>query len=425
MIQSKKIYHIKAFLYSTFARLKFSLGGQLGANEIMALINSLSIKGWKNLYHDIPDVKIINIAYITLLFSQIVSDIVNGSTSEDFIRGWANIVMAIVVTNYLSTLLWRSNKSIIYYLTGAAIGVVFFGAEVEDFSLEKMGFFKFTLVPILNSVLLIVSCYLLKVVTKKSFTIVFIFIAYGLFNIAFDSRSNGLIFLIVSFIIYKRKMVGDVKMKTVFPFLIGGLIVFQGLYSLYVYQVLQGNIGGKHSEEQFSMTSNPYNPINLLLAGRSEVYVAIIAVIDKPIFGHGSWAPDPGAKYTLLAYKLHGEEDKLDNRLDMSNGKLIIPSHSVIFGIWMTSGIVGFIAFMRIVLLFYKRGFNLLKSSSIQASSYYPIIVFFIVNSAWIFLFSPLPHIKQSLPIIIALIIVFHRKLELSNIQLPNKTNIN
>jgi len=415
MTLNKRIYNIKAFLYATFSRLKFNLGGQLGANEIFAILDSFSIKGWRNLYSNVPDIKKINLAYLVILLSQMMSDLVNHSSPNNFIRGWANIVMAIIVTNFLTKLLWNNSTAILYYLIGSIVTVAFFGPELDDFVLEQMGFFKFTLVPVLNSVLMLVSWYLLKKSPHHKINLIFLFLAYSLFNFTFDSRSTGLVFIMISFFIYRRDILRNLSLKNSIPYVIVILVVFQGLYSFYITEVLAGNIGGEHSKKQLVRTSNPYNPINLLLSGRSEVYVATVAIADKPIFGHGSWAIDPGGKYTLLAYKMHGEEEKFDTRIQSMEGQLIIPSHSVLMGVWMTSGLLGFIAMMYIVILFYKRGFFLLKSIAIQNSPFFPLIIFYLTSSAWTFLFSPLPHIKQTLPIIIAFIIVIYRKLEISN----------
>ncbi|RYZ41030.1 MAG: hypothetical protein EOP49_29165 [Sphingobacteriales bacterium] len=176
-------------------------------------------------------------------------------------------------------------------------------------------------------------------------------------------------------------------------------------------QVQSGNIGGEHAKRQFALTKNMYNPLNLLLVGRAEVYAAISAIADRPLAGHGSWAVDPGGKYTFIAYQLHGEDDKFVSDMRNMEGELIIPSHSVIFGAWMTAGILGLLAILYIIYLFYKNAFGLLRQAEVLASPYFPIVILYLITGAWIFLFSPLPHIKQTLPIMIAFIVVTHRRM--------------
>jgi len=398
----------KTFLFSTLAGLKINFGGQLGVNEILALIDCFSISNWRKLYRHIPDIKRLNQAYFLILISQILSDIVNHSAPEDFVRGWANIIVALIVTNFLAKMLYINNSLIVTYLIGGIISLIIFKQAQDEMSLSDMGFFKFTLVPILNSIILIFSWKFLKKGNKSNKLLIFLFLGYAMFNIIFDSRSNGIIFLLMTIVMYNKAIIKRIKFRNNLHFILIGLFIFQCFYMVYVNQVLAGNVGGEHSKQQLSMTSNPYNPFYLLLIGRSEVYVALIAISDKPLFGHGSWAPDPTGKYKYLIYKLQDNEDRFEEAYKSSTQQFSIPSHSVIFGIWMTSGIIGFLAMIYIVFIFFKRGMYLLKLAAIQKSPNFPILLFYILSSFWIFLFSPLPHLKQTLPVMFAFVFVLY-----------------
>lgn len=390
--------------------LRFNLGGQLGGNEAFAIADSLRLSSWKKVFKIFPDIKSINKAYLVLLFSQVLSDLVNHSSTRNFIRGWANILVAIIVTNFLVKILSKSGNAIIPYLMGSIISLFFWGLDTEGLSLSDMGFFKFKVVPIANSALMVISWYWIRKSPRSGSNIVILFILYGLFNIAFDSRSNGMIFIVMAIVLSRKNMFKRMTYKRAIPIVVIGAVLFQGLYSLYVSQVLAGKIGGDHAREQLLRTANPYNPVNLLLSGRSEVYIALIAIGDKPIWGHGSWAPDPTGKYTQIGYQMQGEEERFDSFLQNRSGEIIIPSHSVIFGTWMTAGILGFLAILYIVYLFLKRSFSLIRDRYFQRSPFFPIFLFFLINGIWTLLFSPLPHIKQSLPIMIGFIIVMHKR---------------
>lgn len=403
-------YSLSSFVYETLSGFKFNLGGQLGGNEIFALLNSFRISVWRNTFKAFPDLKNINKAYLVLLFSQVLSDFINHSKPENFIRGWANIIVAIIVTNFLVRVLGKSGNAIVAYMAGSIISLILWGADTEGLSLSDMGFFKFKVVPVFNSILMIISWYWIRKSPGSRFNIVILFALYGLFNFAFDSRSNGMIFIIIALILSRRNLFRRMTYRKAIPVLIISIIFFQGLYSLYVSQVMAGKIGGEHAREQLSKTANPYNPVNLLLTGRSEVYIALIAIGDKPIWGHGSWAPDPTGKYTQIGYQLQGEEERFDSFLQNRSGEIIIPSHSVIFGAWMTSGIIGFFAIVYIVFLFLKRSFSLISDRYFQRSPFFPVFLFFLINGVWTFLFSPLPHIKQSLPVMIGFILVMYKR---------------
>jgi hypothetical protein len=430
LIKNRLLDKIKIALYSGLAGVRFNIGGQLGGNEILALADSLSIKKWKGLYRDVPVMKKINLAYLVFLFAQIVSDIVNHSTPENYIRGWANIAMAIIVTNFLARILYKSPNLIIIYLMGEIIRLILFGQETEGVSLADMGFLKFRLLPILNGVVLVLAWYLLRRSRNNRTFAIVLFFLYGLFCIAFDARSNGIMWVLTGIVFLAIKKVGGITLKKLVPYLLVFVLVFQGMYVFYVSGVLAGDIGGAHSKEQFDRISNPYNPVNLLLAGRSETFVAMIAIRDKPVFGHGSWAPDKDGKYTYIMYQMHDEEDKFLSRLESSNGQLIIPSHSVLMGAWTSAGILGFVSLAYIFFLVIKIFAKLIKSKNLRNSSVLPILIYFFFNLIWTFLFSPLPHIKQILPIIISFGIVLGQKVTLikptkaliTNIRIRSRT---
>lgn len=413
---SSVLIKIKTFFYSAISGLKISLGGQLGFNEILAISDSLSIKSWKKLYRDVPAIKNINLAYLVFLVSQMISDMVNRSAPQDFIRGWANIVMAVIVTNFLAKMFWRRNDAIIFYLFGMIVSAILFGPEREGVGVQDMGFIKFKLVPILNSAIMIVSILILSKTPKARHIVVVLITMYALFCIASDARSNGMIFLLVALLFYKKEMFDRLSFKRILPYLAGIAILGQIAYSYYVSEVLAGNLGGKHAQEQFERTENPYNPVHLLLSGRTEVYVGMMAALDKPLFGHGSWAPDPGGKYNLVAFKMHGEEERLE--ILMATGKdFYIPSHSVIMGTWMSAGVGALLAIVYIIVLLYKCLGRLLRSRLVRDSPYFPIVVWYTISPLWTFMFSPLPHIKQTLPVLLAFIVVLARKVELRQLK--------
>ncbi len=407
----KRTYHFLAFAYAALSKLRISLVGQLGVNELLATVFLVSYQSWKTLFRYVPNLKNVTVAYLIFLFSQIASDLVNDSSANNMARGWANIVMAIIVTAFLARLILRANQNVIYYLMGSVVSILIFGdVSIGEVDLAEMGFFKFRLVPALNALLMVGSWYILKKGPTNRINIVVLFIVYGLFNIASDSRSNGIIFISVAMLFYWKHVLPRITLKKIAPYVVGFLLLCQGLYSLYVYQVLEGKIGGEHTRNQITRISNPYNPLNLLMTGRAEVYAGIIAASDRPIFGHGSWAIDKDGKYMLLVYQLHSEEEKYLDRLRNNDKVRIIPSHSVLVGAWMTSGIIGFGALVFIFLLFVKCSFNLITSRYIVASPYFPIVLLFFINGFWTFLFSPLSHIRESLPVMIAFILVLYQK---------------
>ncbi|MDH6308288.1 hypothetical protein M2451_001088 [Dysgonomonas sp. PFB1-18] len=412
---------IKLFLFAAFAGIKLPLVGQLPLSELFALMYSLSPKKWMETFRDLPDVKKICIVYIVFFVSQVISDIVNGSQTNDLLRGWANILMAIVVTTFLARMLKNAPSLIIMYFIGSIICFIIAPVETDEYSLEDMSFLKFQLGPILNSIILVSTWFLLeKKIVNRYIIIVSVLIVYGLFCFFFDFRSNGAFFILTAILFLFRRKFLNITRKKIIAFGILFLLLTQILYSLYIYQASLGNIGGNHIKNQISKMENPYNPINILIVGRSETFTSLLAIRDKPVFGHGSWAPDPTGKYNYMVHVLHGDEERFISRFQMMKNP-IIPSHSVLFGAWLTAGIGGFLSMLYIFVLFVKRGFALLKERQILDSSYVVIIINYLINGIWIFCFSPLPHIRQTIPIMLSFIIVLYNSILCKQRQLSKK----
>jgi O-antigen ligase len=390
--------------------VRVNLIGQLALSEIFAILDNLSLKKWVKTIKDVPDSKKICIAYSFILLSQMISDVVNGSNMNDLLRGWANILMAIFLFMFLIRSLNSNVLLIIFFLCGLIVRLILLDPiELSgEMTLDNMPFFKFKLVPILSNLILVVSWYLLKKRKINKLTLTVIMIVFGLFCMAFDARSGGLFMILTAIIFFNKNIIKRITLKKVllYTFIFG--IVFQGLYSIYVSQVLAGNLGGEHSRGQLLRVENPYNPVNLLMSGRAETFVAIQAIMDKPIFGHGSWASDKDGKYTYMLYVMSDSEDQFIS-IYRDAGRLIIPSHSVLLGAWVTAGFGGFLAILYIFVLFLKRGISLIGDPKIQNSPYILIVINYLLNGTWIFLFSPITHIRYTLPIMLAFIFIQYR----------------
>lgn len=48
----------------------------------------------------------------------------------------------------------------------------------------------------------------------------------------------------------------------------------------------------------------------ILFSARTDFFVSTIAFLDKPLWGHGSWAVDHKEKYHLLQLKMLGDKYK-------------------------------------------------------------------------------------------------------------------
>jgi O-antigen ligase len=409
-------FKAQAFLFPLLSYFRINVIGQLSFSEILAIMHSFTFVNLKKLYREIPDLKRVHIAYALFLIIQIVSDLVNFSSPANFLRGWATIVMAMVVTLFYTSTFRNSVGLIVAFLLGELLRYGIAGDNIVEVSgiatFKDMGFFKFRVVPILNAVVLLLSWYLLNKKFAYRFAVVAMFLSYAILCLAFDARSNAIFFVGIAFLLFNSsRLIGISYKKLAFA---GVLIVisFQLFYSIYANQVLNGHLGNEHSRQQLLKSGSPYNPIALLVAGRGQTFAAAKAILDRPLVGHGSWAIDKYGEYTKIAYIISNSEDEFENLLSRRS-QLLIPSHSVLLGAWVSAGMIGFLSILYIFMLFIKRSISILRYARIRRSPYLPIISFYMISGCWNFAFSPLSHIKYSLPIAISLIIVVKKKNDL------------
>ncbi len=82
-------------------------------------------------------------------------------------------------------------------------------------------------------------------------------------------------------------------------------------------------------------------PIGLIAGARGEFLVAIRAVADSPLLGHGSWAKNPlyNELWMTMAGEAHISEVRVAQVELVEPG--LIPSHSHVLGAWVDAGVGG------------------------------------------------------------------------------------
>lgn len=108
-----------------------------------------------------------------------------------------------------------------------------------------------------------------------------------------------------------------------------------GATAIYGTAVESGLLGRDALVKYRDQTSGE---VPLILGGRSESLVAVQAIADSPVLGHGSWARD--RRYVELHHAI-----KVEYGLpvfDAERGKRdLIPTHSYLLGSWVEGGFLG------------------------------------------------------------------------------------
>ena len=382
-------------LYFIGCNFRINLIGEIPISDIFVACYFIFYLARRYKKNSIKDADLAYIAklYILLFLVQFVMEILVVNEVKNIARGLAVTVLSFMKFAFVWFYFHRSNKNIMYAFLCAAFVSLFSienaegvtEAEILDgTSSVAFSFFKFKIAPLIGLSIVVLS------LVKPSWNIGALFVISGLACIVLGARSTGLMIfmtgVIGGYIKYTRKL----NAKKIFTFSAFFGCIGYLLFVLYVNAVLSGEITGGNSAVQFKTVKNPYNPLYILLSGRTESPASIAAIADKPLTGFGAWAPDPGYKYHIIQAQFQG--DVIDRR--KLDGVNIIPAHSVLLQSGVNNGIfaLGIVAFL--LYFFMSKGGKSLD----KKNPYLFLVVYCLMQLTWNGLFSPLSHLRGMFP---------------------------
>lgn len=377
-------------LYAIGNQFQISLIGSMSISDIGVLLFFLYLPTNRKLVEKLikdKDIIHISLLYLILFIIQLIAESIVGNS-------WSNIAKSLAVTTlsflkfiFLWLLITRKEGNIKWLLLFTCIATTLFKdsnqietAGITD--LENMGFMKFYLAPLVSNCIVLITL----LFNYRKFNL--LFIVGGIAIISMGARSAGLILLLTGLIAIFVLSLKEINKTILITRSIILTLSCYVLYVCYVNAVLSGVITTGNSG-QTKLLNNPYNPIEALIKGRSESFVAAKAITDSPWTGKGAWANDIKYKYHILMARQRGEI--IDKRLVNND---IIPTHSVILGYGVNNGIFALVFISIIILYFcYKGGSSLHRNNP-----YIYLIIFSIVSLCWNGLFSPISHFRYSFP---------------------------
>ena len=299
---------------------------------------------------------------------------------------------------------FNRDKSLIKWaVLGSFISGFIFVNSLAEIAGDEYGMWKFHIYP--HIVKCCVLIYLWFCEKKRILNISpLLLIIVGFLGLFTGARSAGLVPLasgLFALIIISRKKV--IYPKQITKYVTIAIAVLYAAYALiYVPNVLNGKIKGGNTL-QLKRTENPYNPLNLLLVGRTDAIIPFIAFADKPLTGWGYMTKDPNKKYYRLLLNLGNQEEQHGIRsLNAKN----IPGHSIL-GYYACS--YGVIVLIALLLILFK-SWKYVVLSIVVCDKYMLYRLYGIISVSWNFLFSPMPHFKSlqtsTLAIIVAMSLV-------------------
>lgn len=383
--------------------VKFNIVGVISLSELFLLVFVPLFILPKMKWGKAKDLMKITIAYVVLLCFQVFSEYMVGNDLQSALKGLAITVVSYFHFMFLVYYLSKSKWLILVLVVSRVVNMLVFGSIIEKESVEDLvqgeaaAYLKFYVAPLVILVFLAVSI----IYRYKYFSLLFSLL--GVVLVLLGARSAGTLSLLSGLVAYMLEhRVFTYNKKTLTMSVAIVFVLGYTFYAYYVSRVLSGEITSGNSSQVF-LCNNPYNPLELLMAGRAEAWVGWQAFMDKFWFGHGAWAYDTTGHYQRLMLHLHDEVAALSR--DQISYHYLIPSHSVLVGSGMMNGVFALLAMGYIVFYFLWEGLRCFVGCE---NRYKLVLVYFVFELFWTTLFSPQSHFRTTMPMFFAIIFILY-----------------
>jgi hypothetical protein len=377
-----------AFLVSFLSFFHFNLMGDFYIAEFMlAGYLLLSIGKFRLLAEPFPR-KVLILGGLWLL-SQILTDFIRNTPSQNYLRGWAAIIFFLIDFCAMYIMIRLKPEMVRVLILGSALGTIFavFALPTEYSEIEPWKFGYGT------PAALLLLLYLSTGNKHAGKLAPMLLIVLGALSIYLNARSLGGMLMLTAAIILLGQIFGFRKYNAVEISITQWISMIAGI-SITVFGIAMGyqwaaesdylpeNVIAKYKLGQAS----DLGIFGMLIGGRSEILISSQAVFDSPIIGHGSWAED--AKYAYMQYEIAsilGQDDneaRLKQGIEMSN---LIPTHSVLMQAWVWAGLLGAIFWFFVIKLLLKKTLAIFFTPD----KLQPLLIFLGISSVWNVLFSP------------------------------------
>jgi hypothetical protein len=288
--------------------------------------------------------------------AQVCSDLLNLTAAADSVKGVLAPLLFVSTIVGLGAYFRERVARIASFMLGAAFGVLV--SEMISPSAYFAGNpWKWGLGGVVLTVGLLYYSFLLR--REHKMWAVLAILLFFMTSLYFGARSTAVLTLlaVVSYVGLASKRGkrflrffcgrwGPARLVPVVVVLAVGLNA--GLTALSTSEILVSRVSASTAQSYARQAGGEFG---ILLGGRSEIFVSAQAFLDKPLFGHGSWAKD-NVGYTWRmaqrAYSLgYTESAQQFDRFGL------IPAHSFLMGALVWSGILGgvfWLALLQIVL---------------------------------------------------------------------------
>lgn len=423
--QNKKVA-VLLFLIGLFSQTQVHVVGSIGISELVIFLVApwLFYVNYRKLKHD----GFLWFIWLSILvcLGCVVSSVYNSTPFILAAKGFATPYSIFAITVVLHGLLRKDLNSLKWLFVGIFGSLILsvFIFQPETYTVTSSGISTgsaaiammisyplFWAIRITALVSLPIKCMYLK--TPILYSIVMT-LGAGVFSVLFSDSSGRATAMIAIFATLLLWLGGRSQKKIfylgkIFPavILVMTLIGVCGKIG-YSYAAKNGLLGDKAIDKYENQTFRGEGILHLLMAGRKEFFVGIIAALDKPILGHGPSPEDKDGYLTSYLLK-YGNDDECENLMkerralaEMGFSYFTIPTHSFIASFWVYYGIIGLIFWINALILIWKY-FRIYASAIPQWFGYLAV---FLPTMVWGTFFAPFgDRIGCTLPLVCILFV--------------------
>ena len=388
------------FLIGAFSMTQLKLGAKIGISEAGCCLASLFIYARDYMSYRREGVS----AYFNLLLFWIAgalfSDFYNHSVFAQLMRGVSVPVTIFCVSVCIYHFLRRNPDNLKWLLFGIAVSsiisiFVFQRGRAGDLAAEGnieeaiegvIGYKLFWSNMAKTWLYLPIQCLYMKV---PFFYAIPAMVVVSLVNITIGGRSSfatSVVGLFLVLIVGKR-IESMRRVRRYFPILIVTLIaVMFAIKGAYSYAATHGYLNEYETIKYQRQTAQGAGFMSLLMAGRGDFFIGLIAALDKPIVGHGSQALDThGYERDFVSkYGTIAETEEFNKRY--AKGYLrAIKAHSHVIQFWMWHGIAGLLFWLYILWLV----FQTIRKRLAYVPEWFGYLAIVLPDFLWDYFFSP------------------------------------
>lgn len=355
-----------SFLCGALHLLKLNFVGELYGTEValllLAIVARPSSRGDNPMKS--PQFRWFLVLGVLSLAGYMISDLVRGSTPEQYMRGWARITFVITDFVAMSMMIANDRRNLWWFVLGLAMGSIAYLKLIDHASLRDMRAWKFGYcVPVVLGICCVSVALPLRVSSA-------LLVGIGVYSIWWDARIYGGICFFIATMLWVRASPRMRGSRLLARLLIVGAIATVAL-----------GLSLSRTHDDFEQRRDASN------FGRAVAFRAgLNAIFESPVIGWGSWSKGP--ELLSIAREAIKDEKESSGRAFYAEERNYVSPHSQILQAWVEGGILGAAFFLFLG----KQMLGSLRWTALsrRIDRYTPIILFYFSAQLWHLVESPL-----------------------------------